>query len=88
MTPADTTALAILGVFVALATFGGLRWLFRCVVGLAVGCVVLVTLSHLADVPAPARIARFMTDSSIVQTITDYLPTIETDAPAVSEPSR
>lgn len=87
MTPADTTALVILGAFAAVATLGGLRWLVRCVLGLAVGCAVLVALSHFADAPPPAEIGRFVSDSRIVRTIAAHLPTIESTAPADSEPS-
>jgi len=87
MTPADTTALVILGVFVAVATVGGLRWLVRLVAGLAVGCAVLVALSHLADAPNPAEIGRFIGDSRIVQTLSSHLPTLQSNPPAAdSEP--
>ena len=73
MTPADTTALAVLGVFAAIAVFGGLRWLFRCAAGLAVGCAVLVALSYSADVPPPRELGRFVRDSRIVRAITERL---------------
>lgn len=73
MTPADTTALVVLGAFVAISVFGGLRWLFRCAAGLAVGCAVLVALSYSADVPPPAELGRFVRDSRIVRAITERL---------------
>lgn len=88
MTPADYTALAVLGTFAAIAVLGGLRWLFRSVLGLAVGCVVLVALSHFADVPPPAEIARFVNDSRIVRTITDSMGWARGHVPTRSEASR
>ena len=70
MTPADYTALAILGTFAVVAVLGGLRWIVRCLLGLAAGCAVLIALSHFADVPPPAEIGRFINDSRIVRAIT------------------
>jgi len=67
------TALAVLGTFAVIALFGGLRWLVRCVAGLAVGCAVLVALSHLAHVPPPKQLGQFVRDSRIVRAITDRL---------------
>ena len=73
MTPADYTALAIVGGFVAVGVLGGLRWIVRCLMGLAVGLAVLIALSHFADVPRPAEIGRFINDSRIVRAMTDAM---------------
>lgn len=70
MTPADYTALAILGVFAAIAVLGGMRWLVRGLLGLAVGCAVLLALSHFAHVPPPVEIGRFIGTSRIVRAFT------------------
>jgi len=81
MTPADTAALAILGTFTAVAVLGGLKWIVRCVLGLAAGCAVLVALSYFADVPPPAEIGKFITDSRIVRAINEAM-TSDSDARA------
>ena len=73
MTPADYTALAILGTFAAVAVLGGLRWIVRCILGLAAGCVVLMALSYFADVPRPSEIGRFINDSRIVRAMSSTM---------------
>jgi len=87
MTPADYTTLAILGTFTVVAVLGGLKWIVRCVLGLAAGCVVLMALSHFADVPPPAEIGRFINDSRVVRAITGAMDD-ESDARTNDEAPR
>ena len=69
MTSGDYLAIAILIVFALLGLTGRLRWLVRTLVGLAVGCVVLLVVSQLEALPAAGTVARLVNDGTVAPAI-------------------
>jgi len=72
MTTGDYVSIGILALFVVLGVAGAFRWVVRAVLGLAVGCAVLIALSYSASVPAVGQAGELLGDGQITPALRSH----------------
>ena len=70
MSTGDYLAIGILAVFALVGVLGGFRWVLQCLLGLTVGCVILVALSRAGGTWALGGVSDLLNDGHVAPALT------------------
>ena len=72
MTLADYLAILVLGVFGLTGVMGWTRWIGRFLLGVLIGCAVLIAVSYAGSIPAVSSVSDFFNDGTITPALTRH----------------